>query len=175
MPADRHDFLRRYSAAWAERAAARRDAGSPSDILIADVLERVVASMRTELASLPAEVASLPAKPGDATPIATELVAGVSWRSPVFNAGGRFNPFAGTRAEQMLATASLMETRGYADLAARYRDHAAADHPELVQVRATAAPPVKPSRRSRPTWLGPNLPPPDVTPFVAGPQMEFFA
>lgn len=162
----RRAFLERYTAAWAQRAAARRRSGTATDLLIADVLDRTVAGMLDELVACPPD----PAPPGTRKDE-------VSWSSPVFNAGGCFDPFAGTKRERMLASAAVCERLGAAEAAGIYRG--------LAETTSGKGGSAANDRRSLPaqtgkvpqtgSWTGPAMPPPEVAAFVAGPQLGLFA
>jgi hypothetical protein len=156
MTPEHRAFNERYAARWSERASARRAAGRPVDIAIAGALNRIVAELHAELA---------------AAPLIDPADAPITWKHPVFNAAGRFNPFAGTYAEQMLASAAACERMGYADVAQGYRSLAA-------NLEAGAPPPQAPEPERRPAarqvWSGPPQPPAhDPVPFTAGEQMGF--
>ncbi len=176
-------FLEKYAGLWSQRAAERRAVGALVDLRIAGTLEGFVAEMRTELAADPAQP-----KP---EPVADDPDQ-ITWRSPVFNVGGRLNPFAGTKRDGWLASADACERLGYPDIGETYRCMAAQVDPNEMPDRcgylkpvASDAPqvpdadPTARSRRSPPrrrsSWTGPPMPPPEPTPFKAAGQMDMFA
>ena len=171
MSPDKRIFLEGFIARMEARIAERRAMPGRRWQNIADTLERIIAADRAELDAAPAPVGEAPVE----TP--TDRI---TWKHPVFNAGGRFNPFAGTYAEQMLASADVCERLGHPDIAAGYRDRAmAAQHGaasrELVQEAAAPSQmlPRRAAKRRGEIWTGPNMPPPEPAPFVAGEQMGF--
>ena len=160
----RRAFLERYAAQWAARADDRRRSGTAPDLLVADTLDRIVAGMRAELPTLPA----------DPPPIGRD--DDVTWRSPVFNVGGRFNPFAGTWRERMLASAEVCERLGVPDAARAYRVRAASADAGVPACPPPCLAPAPTKRRPRTgLWTGPAMAPLEPAPFVAGPQMGLFA
>lgn len=159
----RRAFLDKHIPLWAAKAALRRASGAPGAGVIADSLERIVAGLRAELATMPAKDGGC-----DATADAAS-----GWRSPVFNAGGRFDPFAGTFADAMLASADVCDRLGEPAAAASYRALATAAAFDPAPTIITAPPVRSPPRRRRSTWSGPNILPPEPSPFVAGEQLGF--
>jgi hypothetical protein len=167
--ADKRLFLEEFIARMEVRIAARRAMPDRRSQNIADTLARIIAADRAELDAAPAPIVDAP------VPISSDRV---TWKHPVFNAGGRFNPFAGTYAERMLASADVCDRLGYPDIADGYRAIAARHAegcPEVVQVTELASEqlPRRPMKRRREIWTGPNMPPPEPVPFVAGEQMGF--
>ena len=150
MTPGQRSFLEKYVAQWSRRSKDRRATGVPTDARIADALDRIVGEMVSELASAPPEHPPMSV---------SEDPDKITWKSPVFHVGGRFNPFAGTIREGWLASADACERLGYPDIGEAYRQMAAnvdpAAYPEAVQVTRSPSPMPSPSRsapRRRSTW-----------------------
>lgn len=163
-------FLEGFIARMEPRITLYREMPDRLSWNIAGAIEREVARDRAILATLPPDDVA-------AAPVAavTDPVR-VTWKHPVFNVGGRFNPWAGTYAQAMLASADVCDRMGYPEIGDGYRARAAAcgdASPDAghVMVEPSVAIPVR--RRPRSVWLGPAMPPPEPTPFVAGEQMGF--
>ena len=173
MTPSRRAFLEKYAAQWSRRSEARRLSGTVVDGRVADTLDGIVGQLLAELADAPAEEELAPL-------VIVACPDKITWKSPVFNVGGRFNPFAGTKREGWLASADACDRLGYHDVAASYRQMAADvdpdAYPEAVQVTPSAASVPSPSRspsRRRSTWEGLPMPPGEPAPFVAGEQIGF--
>lgn len=148
------------------RAAALRADGTRAGPTIAACIDEVLARFRAELPACPTP-------PPDEEPI--------TWASPVFNAGGIFDPFAGTKRQRMLASAATCEQLGAIDAAVHFRkaeedfrvEAAGVDPPAAPE--ATIAAPLARSRRARDIWSGPPMPPTTMpASFTAGPQLGLF-
>lgn len=167
MTPEHRAFNTRYSALWSEGAAARRLSGTAVDTAIAGALDRIVAGMRAELdAAGPAEDPPAAAAPTDDVRI--------TWKSLVFNVGGRFNPWAGEKWQAMLASADACDRLGQRAIGDGYRALAARLRSEGGEAPAPPSPVIAARTRERDVWTGPPQPPAhDPVPFIAGEQMGF--
>lgn len=170
MIAAKRAFLESFIARLERAIEAHRTNPRPASANIIGALERIIAADRAELDAAGPEVAA-PAPVVDADRI--------TWKSPCFNAGGRFNPWAGTYAQAMLASADACDRLGHPEVGDDYRFRATEAEsgfsPDISQVTAPVdqSVPRRPMKRAREIWTGPNLPPPEPTPFVSGEQMGF--
>jgi len=164
MTPSHRDWTRRFADQIEARIAlyGRIGLGREGEATILACLRDVVARHRAALAADAAD-RDAPSPAADPAPVVIAAIepAGTAhataWANPVFWERGRFRPFAGTRADRMLASAVTCRRLGYETAALAFERHAA-DQDAIVSIDEIAQ-----AHHA------------SVTAFIAGPQIELFA